>query len=154
MIYLSDHQTIASQCPKQPLLNQLYMDCIDQALMRSTYNSPFFLRVEVPLHVSVVRASLILAWLLCGQVWAGNPYLPYQRHKPVLQLNLHQWNYVCKTILTHNRKDQKLPKICSFFDLPCLIKKFAKYCPTRILSKVWLMSKSLRHSNCAFAGCQ
>ena len=24
MIYLSDHQTIASQCPKQPLLNELY----------------------------------------------------------------------------------------------------------------------------------
>ena len=24
MIYLSDHQTIAFQCPKQPLLNQLY----------------------------------------------------------------------------------------------------------------------------------
>ena len=28
VIYFSDHQTIASQCPMQPLLNQLYAHAV------------------------------------------------------------------------------------------------------------------------------
>ena len=77
MIYLSDHQTIASQCAI-PMPKATFIESAVYGLYRLGLDALYvFAILSFPLHVSVVRASLILAWLLCGYVWVENPYLPY-----------------------------------------------------------------------------